>query len=137
MVIKYNTEGVKVYEGHLIDGQREGEGTLYRKGKAYFSGIWENDRPKNGELRENGRLVFIGEIKDGKPWEGEAFKLTRDSFYEFTGILKNGLPYRGSGHNHRRNEDGFRYDEELEHDYMDPVDEREMHRLMAENDHAQ
>ncbi|ASS67597.1 MULTISPECIES: hypothetical protein [unclassified Paenibacillus] len=137
LVIKYNDEGVKIYEGYLIDGKREGEGTSYRNGKKYFSGIWENDRPKNGELRENGKLLFKGEIKNGnKPWEGEAFELTKDSFYEFTGILKNGLPFRGSGYNFRQNQYGLSYDEELEHEYMDPEDEQEMHRQMFEEEHA-
>ncbi|TVX99080.1 hypothetical protein [Cohnella terricola] len=137
LIISYNAEGEKMYEGYLMDGKREGEGTSYRKGKKYFSGIWENDRPKNGELRGNGKLVFKGEIKNGnKPWEGEAFELTGDSFYEFTGFLKNGLPYHGSGYNFRQNQYGLSYAEELEHEYMDLEDEQEMHRQMFEDEHA-
>lgn len=136
LAIIYNNNGEKVYEGNLVNGERNGEGISYSNGNIFFSGVWENGTKRKGELKD-GNLFFKGEFKDNKLWNGDVQNFTKDSYYIFTGILKNGLPYSGSGYVFRRDHNGFSYQDKQEYNSMDPEFEEEMLNQSYEDEHAQ
>ena len=99
-----------IYQGEIKDSYRDGKGISYDfKGEKEFEGIWKEDYIHNGTQYSNGEKLFEGEFKvvndsstfsgkRAKPWNGTVTNF--DISYEvkdFTGEIRNGIPYTGSG----------------------------------------
>lgn len=84
-----------IYQGHYVDGKREGTGTFCdRKGNQY-DGQWKADKydVHGVEKMKYGKIIYEGEFKDGK--KTGLGKLTFDNnVYE--GDFKNGK-FSGKG----------------------------------------
>ncbi|MHA4414499.1 MORN repeat-containing protein [Bacillus cereus] len=90
-----------IYQGKVVDGIREGNGTSYiKEGQREFEGIWKGDLPYNGVLFQGDEGIFKGTLnKNRKPWDGETknFDLSSEVKY-FTGTICKGKPITGIGY---------------------------------------
>lgn len=132
----YAENGHMIYQGSVVNGYRQGQGTSYKKGRVSFSGEWEEDQFKNGTLYEKNEQVFHGEFKNGIPWNGEATKLRGFAYEDFTGVIVKGEPYSGGGYIFHRDECGRDFDDFTRIEEIDPEEEAEANIHAAEEFHA-
>ena len=121
---EYNNKEQLIFEGEYLNGQRNGIGKEYYKGKFIFKGEYLNGRRWNGKGKEgdnHGNLTFKGEWKDGKKWNGKIIKVGSSTIVEelVNGKLNgkgkeyydNRLIYEGGYLNGKRNGKGKEYRE--------------------------
>ena len=121
---EYNNKEQLIFEGEYLNGQRNGIGKEYYKGKFIFKGEYLNGRRWNGKGKEgdnHGNLTFKGEWKDGKKWNGKIIKAGSSIIVEelVNGKLNgkgkeyydNRLIYEGGYLNGKRNGKGKEYRE--------------------------
>lgn len=102
----YSNNGNMTYQGSIINGKRHGDGKSFKDRKLQYYGTWNEDHIVNGKFYEDEKLIFEGSFKNDKPWNGLATNLNSYEFADFTGIIKNGKPFKGQGHVFYRNQNG-------------------------------
>ena len=71
---EYDFFGEKIFEGHFVNGERNGHGKEYKFNSVIFEGEYKNGK-RHGKGKEfiNGTEIFNGEYNEGKKWEGIGF----------------------------------------------------------------
>ena len=86
---EYNYNGILIFEGEYINGERNGKGKEYNyNGILIFEGEYLNGE-RNGKGKEyynNGLLRFEGEYLKGKKWNGKGYNLFGSIIFQ----IKNG-----------------------------------------------
>lgn len=85
------------YEGHLLNGQLHGKGTMRYASGAMFSGEWVNDRAQGqGKLlNKEGIVLFNGQWTNGLAYKG-ALNTESKPHGQGVGVYDNGDRYEGT-----------------------------------------
>ncbi len=94
-----NGTGSVIYEGEIVDGKQEGNGTSYTdQGKKKYEGQWDNGEAQgNGKLyyESNGQVQYEWAFNNGKPeWRGKWFYQNGTLAYDW--LFEDGKP-EGTG----------------------------------------
>lgn len=124
----FTPNGIITYRGSVVDGIHDGKGSSFDSttGEILFKGTYKEGQKYKGSLFKDGREVFNGEFRYNNPWNGNAIKYTdkQSLVLNFTGEIKKGKPFTGSGYKHKRNEHGESLEELAyrEEQYFDSIE---------------
>ena len=91
----YDKNGVCIYHGCIMEGEKVLYGEEIRKDGSIFKGMYRNDLPENGQLRYANGDIYSGELNSKTLPDGYGKMIYADgTIYE--GFFSDGLPY-GSG----------------------------------------
>ena len=93
-----------IFEGSYKNGQRNGNGKDYVKGKLVFEGEYlKGERHGKGKIYNlNGILIFEGEYLNGEI-NGKVREYYKDGKLKFDGEFKNDKKWNGKGYDNKNN----------------------------------